>query len=580
MMLPMPNEDETTQTPSDGATNRSSGGLLVKRPWTQDEDIALTAAVQKYGAARWSMIATQLSTGRVGKQCRERWSNHLCPEVKKSEWSVEEDAAIMHGVAALGTRWCEIIKVPELSGRTDNSIKNRFYALQRKVRAKQVNMEKADAPEKEPSDPEEPLVAPVKKMGVSTREQIVTVCREVVFSTDETERVRLIERLAMLCKSYATPSDSSTADFDLGKNMQSLSDQEILELLSSPSPAKLHSSEKNNHASDNNGFSNSKNDHSSETCQSSLSLGCDGKGISDDESSADLADDSSTASTVSPVETNGASAHKRAEWVLPELSEVDQLYNALELEARGGIEDQLGCDNRPIQTLSRVLANATSCDGEQSEPSPQAGKAAAMDTTAGCLGGRLAYKASLSPLCLPLDDMAEIESPKRMRTTADGGSAVPQHSRRPTHLSPSTLSQSVGCSPSAFSPSPLARSPSASSVVSDASTALEIAHGLSPRHAVTGTKGPGAAQEVAPLFAVTGTEEPGTVGDAAVAPCDASSTPYCKTTTAFISGEVDYISLSTFSNLFGDEIDIGHLSSPLISGGKRKDRAACWRTEP
>ena len=55
----------------------------------------LIAAVRKYGACRWSMIATQLSTGRVGKQCRERWNNHLCPEVKKSEWSEEEDRAII-----------------------------------------------------------------------------------------------------------------------------------------------------------------------------------------------------------------------------------------------------------------------------------------------------------------------------------------------------------------------------------------------------------------------------------------------------------------------------------------------------
>ena len=49
------------------------------------------------------MIATQLSTGRVGKQCRERWNNHLCPEVKKTEWSEEEDRSILQGVAVLGT---------------------------------------------------------------------------------------------------------------------------------------------------------------------------------------------------------------------------------------------------------------------------------------------------------------------------------------------------------------------------------------------------------------------------------------------------------------------------------------------
>ena len=66
-------------------------------------------------------------------------NNHLCPQVKKSEWSEEEDRAILEGVAVLGTRWCEIVKVSALQGRTDNAIKNRFYSLQRRMRSRQLN---------------------------------------------------------------------------------------------------------------------------------------------------------------------------------------------------------------------------------------------------------------------------------------------------------------------------------------------------------------------------------------------------------------------------------------------------------
>eukprot|EP00966_Prymnesium_polylepis_P082641 1913572-Prymnesium_polylepis.1 len=69
-------------------------------------------------------------TGRVGKQCRERWFNHLCPAVKKGEWTEEEDRLIAEGVAELGTRWSEIVK--RLPGRTDNAIKNRFNSNQRR----------------------------------------------------------------------------------------------------------------------------------------------------------------------------------------------------------------------------------------------------------------------------------------------------------------------------------------------------------------------------------------------------------------------------------------------------------------
>ena len=42
--------------------------------------------------------------GHSGKQCRERWYNHLSPAVTKAEWSVEEDEAIHRKVLELGTR--------------------------------------------------------------------------------------------------------------------------------------------------------------------------------------------------------------------------------------------------------------------------------------------------------------------------------------------------------------------------------------------------------------------------------------------------------------------------------------------
>jgi hypothetical protein len=37
--------------------------------------------VERHGQQRWSLIATYL-TGRIGKQCRERWHNHLRPDIK------------------------------------------------------------------------------------------------------------------------------------------------------------------------------------------------------------------------------------------------------------------------------------------------------------------------------------------------------------------------------------------------------------------------------------------------------------------------------------------------------------------
>ena len=81
---------------------------LVKRPWKPEEDEALVAAVTKYGACRWSMIATHLESGRVGGGARAVEQPPV-PEVKKSDFSDEDDRAILIGVAELGTRWCEIV---------------------------------------------------------------------------------------------------------------------------------------------------------------------------------------------------------------------------------------------------------------------------------------------------------------------------------------------------------------------------------------------------------------------------------------------------------------------------------------
>lgn len=108
----------------------------MKGPWTPEEDEKLMQCVAKHGARNWTVLAHQIA-GRSGKQCRERWLNHLDDSIKRGAWSEDEDAMVICLHKAIGNRWSEMAK--QVPGRTDNAIKNRWNSTLRK-RADQVDV--------------------------------------------------------------------------------------------------------------------------------------------------------------------------------------------------------------------------------------------------------------------------------------------------------------------------------------------------------------------------------------------------------------------------------------------------------
>ena len=107
--------------------------------WDKEDDRYLRTLISIHGNHDWKKISSGMNftfpaKHRTSQECEERWYNHLDPAISKQPWTDQEELEMLIAHQKCQNKWSDVAMA--LNGRSNNTIKNRFYSIFRKVKNK------------------------------------------------------------------------------------------------------------------------------------------------------------------------------------------------------------------------------------------------------------------------------------------------------------------------------------------------------------------------------------------------------------------------------------------------------------